>query len=197
MFGHWHRRPTALPRPAAPPVASWPRGLAEQCSPFGPVPLQDLHPYYELLRPCAPHRYSDPRGSSRLRSLPWHRNDRFSRSIQEPGPASRRLPAGCRSGSLQDNPRTDPGRMASPRFRHRLIRFRRFISGSLALASLGHTCRDLVPTFLQRSPPSLFTTAACSGLGSAPDCRNRGAYPHLSYSIAPPCVRDTQPIPDI
>jgi len=30
--------------------------------------------YYELLRPCAPHWYSDPRGVSRLRSLPLHRS---------------------------------------------------------------------------------------------------------------------------
>jgi hypothetical protein len=37
------------------------------------------------------------------------------------------------------------------------------ISGSLALASLNHTCRNLVPTFPQRSPPSLLTTAACGG----------------------------------
>src|SRR6267154_2333128 len=46
---------------------------AEQRSPFAPAPLQDLPRYYELLRPCAPHRYSDPRGLSRLRSLPLHR----------------------------------------------------------------------------------------------------------------------------
>src|SRR4029434_8982892 len=39
---------------------------AEHCSPFGPVPLQNLPPSYELLRPCAPHRYSDPCGLSRL-----------------------------------------------------------------------------------------------------------------------------------
>ncbi len=50
----------------APPVASWPWASAEQRSPFGPVPLQNLHPYYGLLRPCAPHRYSGPRGLSRL-----------------------------------------------------------------------------------------------------------------------------------
>ena len=39
---------------------------AEQRSPFGPAPLQSLHPYYGLLRPCAPHRYSRPRGFGRL-----------------------------------------------------------------------------------------------------------------------------------
>ena len=39
---------------------------AEQRSPFGPAPLQSLHPYYELLRPCAPLRYSGPCGLCRL-----------------------------------------------------------------------------------------------------------------------------------
>jgi hypothetical protein len=39
--------------------------VAEQRSPFGPVPLQNLRPYYELLRPCAPLRYADPHGFSR------------------------------------------------------------------------------------------------------------------------------------
>src|SRR4029450_9158682 len=47
---------------------------------------------------------------------------------------------------------------------------RHFRSGSLALASLNHTCRNLVPTFPQRSPPWLLTTAACGGLRSTPDC---------------------------
>ena len=53
---------------------------------------------------------------------------------------------------------------------------------SLALASLNHTCRNLVPTFPQRSPPSLLTTAACGGLRS----RTRRALLHLSYSCAAP-----------
>src|SRR5262249_12209923 len=65
--------------------------------------------------------------------------------------------------------------------------FRHVISGSLALASLNYTCRNLVPTFPQRSPPSLLTTAACGGLRSAPDCRPRRTFLHLSYSYAPPC----------
>src|SRR5215467_13254635 len=50
---------------------------AEQRSPFAPAPLQGLPHYYGLLRPCAPHRYSRPRGWSRLRLLPSrHRRDR-------------------------------------------------------------------------------------------------------------------------
>ena len=44
----------------------------------------------------------------------------------------------------------------------------------------------MVPTLLQRSPPSLLTTAACGGLRSAPDCRSRRTFLHLSYSCAPP-----------
>src|SRR5882672_186312 len=41
----------------------------------------------------------------------------------------------------------------SPQFRHRLIGFRHFCSGSLALASLNLACRDHIRTFPQRSPP--------------------------------------------
>ena len=66
-------------------------------------------------------------------------------------------------------------------------RFRHFIDGSLAFASLNHACRNLVPAFPQRSPPSLLTTAACGGLRSTPDCRPRRAFLHLSYSYAAPC----------
>ncbi len=63
-------------------------------------------------------------------------------------------------GQSQDISQVDPGGRVSPRFWHRLIRFRQFIGGSLALASLNLACRDHVPTFPQRSPPSLLTTAA-------------------------------------
>jgi hypothetical protein len=68
--------------------------------------------------------------------------------------------------------------------------FRHFIDGSLALASPDHTCQNLVPAFLQRSPQPLLTAAACSGLMSAPDCRPRGAHPHLSHSTTSPYPGD-------
>ena len=102
-------------------------------------------------------------------------------------------PPTCRMplGQSQCIPQALPGRWVSPRFWHRLIAFRHFCSGSLALASLNHACRNLVPTFPQRSPPSLLTTAACGGLRSAPDCRPRRALLHLSYSCAPPFGRAT------
>jgi hypothetical protein len=96
-------------------------------------------------------------------------------------PSTCRMPLGQASGFS----RADPGGRVTPRFRHRLIRFRHFIDGSLALASLNLACRDRVPTFPQRSPPSLLTTAARGGLRPAPDCRPRRALLHLSYSSAP------------
>src|SRR6187402_3261772 len=92
------------------------------------------------------------------------------------------MPRGQLSGPLpcsSREKRPPPVSTSSKAFRH-------FIDGSLALASPDHTCRNLVPAFLQRSPRSLLTAAACSGLRPAPDCRPRGAYPHLSYSSTPP-----------
>src|SRR5713226_7725799 len=80
-------------------------------------------------------------------------------------------------------------------------RFRHFAGDLLSLASLNRACRNHVPTFPQRSPPSLLTTAACGGLRSTPDCRPRRALLHLSYSCASPCgpaiTRDTRPKPDL
>src|SRR6202521_2970322 len=52
------------------------------------------------------------------------------------------MPLGQASGF----PQADPGGRVTPRFRHRLIRFRHFIDGLLALASLNLTRRDIVPT---------------------------------------------------
>src|SRR5437763_12581947 len=87
-------------------------------------------------------------------------------------------------GQSQDISQADPEGRVTPRFWHHLTRFRHFIDGSLALASLNLACRDHVPTFPQRSPPSLLTIAA-RGLRPAPDCRPRRALLHLSYSSAP------------
>src|ERR1700741_3084740 len=91
------------------------------------------------------------------------------------------MPLGQASGCS----RADPGGRGTPRFRHRLIGFRHVISVSLALASLNLPRREQVPTFPQRPPPSLLTTAARGGLRPAPDCRSRRALLHLSYSSAP------------
>jgi hypothetical protein len=70
---------------------------------------------------------------------------RFSRSVPEPGRASRRLHAGCRSVGIRASSELIPEDVPASRFRHRLSKFRRFCSGSLALASLDHACRDHRP----------------------------------------------------
>src|SRR3954471_22135152 len=66
-------------------------------------------------------------------------------------------PPTCRMplGQSQDISQADPEGRVTPRFWHHLIRFRHFIGGSLALASLNLACRDHVPTFPQCSPPLL------------------------------------------
>jgi hypothetical protein len=96
-------------------------------------------------------------------------------------------PPTCRMplGQYHGIPRADPGGRVTPRFWHRLIRFRHFCSGSLALAFLDRACRNLVSAFPQRLPPRLLPAAACGGLRSAPDHRTRRALLHLSYSCAP------------
>ena len=61
--------------------------------------------------PRAPLRYSRPRGWSYLRLVPslvGVTRHRFSRSVRKPGRASRRLHAGCRSGSIRASPELIP-----------------------------------------------------------------------------------------
>src|ERR1700726_4876715 len=162
---------------------------AEQRSPFAPAPLQGLRRYYGLLRPCAPLRYSHPRGWSRLRLVPSRRRRDGAQVLTFHTKAwSRFAPPTCRMplGQASGFPRAVPRGRVNPRFWHRLIRFRHFIDGSLALASLNLARRNVVPAFPQRSPPSLLTTAACGGLRPEPDCRPRRGLLHLSYSYAPP-----------
>ena len=52
-----------------------------------------------------------------------------------------------------------------------------------ACARLSQPClSESSPTFPQRSPPSLLTTAACGGLRSAPDCRRDIPSRHVDPS---------------
>src|SRR5215470_18108517 len=158
--------------------------LAEQRSSFGPAPLHSPHPYYELLRPCAPRRYSGPCGVRHLDvslSIGATGSHVPYKSLVELRAAY--MPDGA--WAVSGAPKADPGGRVTPRFCHRLISFRHFISGSLALASLDRACRNRVPAFPQRSPPRLLPAAACGGLRSAPDHRTRRALLHLSYSCAP------------
>ena len=102
----------------------------------------------------------------------------------------RLAPSICRTPLGQDQviPRTCPRVSAFPRFRRRLTTFD--ISSTVRLRSpFCITPAGIMSRlFPQRSPPSLFTIAACGGLKPAPDRRLRGARPHLSYSIAPPLL---------
>ena len=109
---------------AAPPVTGWPPGAAGYRSHFGPVPLQDLHPHYGLLRACAPHRYSGSCGGFPLELPPCHRDDRFPRSTTEPDPGitppPSRMPLGPDS---RVRPNLSRRPLPSPRFRHRPVKF--------------------------------------------------------------------------
>jgi hypothetical protein len=103
-------------------------------------------------------------------------------------------PPTCRMpfGQVPGSPRTDPGGRVTPRFRHRLISFRHFIDGLLALASLNRACRDHAPAFPQCSPLSLLTSAACGGLRPVLDHRPRRVSRPLEFHhrpLAEPSVR--------
>jgi len=76
-------------------------------------------------------------------------------------------------------------RWAHPRYRPplRALKYYAIRDGSAsrvgkAPSAWGLPAGIIVPTFLQRSPPSHFATAACGGLKPAPDCRLRGAHNH-------------------
>ena len=94
------------------PVGQWPRP-----NPFATASLQGLRCSYGLLRPCAPLRYSRPRGWSRLRLVPshgWRDEAQVLTFIRKPGRASRRLYAGCRSGSIRASPELIPEEGSPP-----------------------------------------------------------------------------------
>ena len=128
--------------------------------PFGPVPLQNLQPYYERFCPRAPHRYSGTRGFPRLR---------FSLRIGTTGspvpyrslhPSSCRLYAGCQWGAKQAHrwaPPPRPGDITPPRFRHRV--------GHLDTSSAVHlrSTPRISPDAVIAAPfPSTLTTRALS-----------------------------------
>ena len=92
--------------------------------------------------------------------LPYHRNDRFPRSTQEPETGSRHLYAGRRPGSMQ----VSPGLILVSR-KLPVLTSSNFISTPhqwFACARLPepHLTRSLPCLFLQRSPQGFFTHAA-------------------------------------
>ena len=92
---------------------------AEQHSPFAPAPLQDLPHYYGLLRPCAPRRYSRPRGWSHLQLLPSRpRRDRAQVLTFRTKAWSSFAPPTCRMplGQSQASPELIPEEGSPPGF---------------------------------------------------------------------------------
>jgi hypothetical protein len=74
---------------------------------------------------------------------------------------TRRMPL----GQYQDILQADPGGRVTPRFWHRLIRFRRFRSSLLALASLDLACRVLCPDVSATLTTAAFDRSSSRWLG--------------------------------
>jgi hypothetical protein len=161
------------------------------------------HRYHETVRPCAPHRYSAPRGSAAWGS-PFHarpqaitaplarprtRDDRFPRSTPKPGPSSRHLHAGRHLGSKQVSPRPIPGQDSKPGFA--------VVSGVFDTSSVVRLRSPPWPTpdalhgapFPQRSAPRLLTDAPCGGLRPSPAGRPR----RPTDPTAGPSISDAAP----
>jgi hypothetical protein len=105
----------------------------------------------------------------------------FSSAKTRVAPSEHRIPRG--QYTVLRHP--CPGKERRPRFRYRLTCFRCVIDGSLALASLIHTCRSSSPAFDRNvHHRTLSNEAAYGGLKpvTAAD-RLRRAFLHHEYSI--------------
>src|SRR5216683_1296566 len=87
-------------------------------------------------------------------------------------------------GQYQDIHRTDPEGRVNPRFRHHLIRFRHFIDGSLALASLNRTCRDRCPDFSAALTTMAFDQSGLRWLGISDLIAEPEGPTFISYKVA-------------
>src|SRR4030095_13125454 len=101
-------------------------------------------------------------------------------------------------------PRADPGGSANLRFRNRLSEFRRFCSGSLALASLDHTCRDHRPDFSATLTTTDFDRSSLRWLGfsdliaESPNPKGLPSSPvQLRSAVWTGVTRDTRPGADV
>jgi hypothetical protein len=184
------------------PPQSWPDiGFKlDHQRPFGPVPLQNLQPYYERFCPCAPLRYSGTCGVLHLR-----RSLRIGTTGSPvPHRSLIRVLAVCMPGTSRALCRSRPYLVPQPSPRRGFdavwvisTLHQRFTCVRLHES---HLTQSLPRLFHRRSPPGLFTPAARGGLKPAPVGRLRGAYPHLRQSIqrcctllsTPTSVQDTQ-----
>jgi hypothetical protein len=138
-----------------------------------------LSAHYGHLRPCAPHRYSDPCGDGRL-DFSLHIGTTGSRvPYRSPSQGhatfmpdagwtvSRSLPTFARGIEVQIPVSTPIVYVTTPRQWFTHVRL------------LETYLTELLPPFPQRSPPGLFTPAACGGLKPAPAGRLRRVILHL------------------
>jgi hypothetical protein len=95
-------------------------------------------------------------------------------------------PSICRMplGRYQDILRAYPGGRVTPRFRHRLIRFRHFTDGSLALASLNLACRDHRPGFSATLTTMAFNRSSLRWLGISNLIAEPEGPSFISYIVA-------------
>src|SRR4029077_11727915 len=146
------RRPPPSVRCACPPVA----GCPDPTSVTRSLRSTGITPASSLLRSSPPLSGASVLSASRLEPLapfPLASPVRFSRSVQEPGGASRRLHAGCRSGRIRTSPELIPREGLPHGFD---------ISSSALDTSLTVRLHSplstvpsviIVPAFPQRSPP--------------------------------------------
>ena len=127
-----HKVPSLRKSPA-PPIAGWPAIYFGHVSPFAPFPLQKPHHYYELIRPCALHRYSNFVGSPH-QLLPLHQDDRFSCSAPKPVLNSCHLHADCHFARAQITSKLIPEIRSVPGF-DSVYTYRHLINGSFAFIS--------------------------------------------------------------
>ena len=155
-------------------------------TPFAPAPLQSFHHYYEAVRPSPAHRYFRPRGGRRLRLFPWHRRPGSHVPYKSLVELRATYTPDAARAAFRTAPELLPEEGSAPGFD--IVQSDFDASSVVRLRSPLSTLPAgiIVPTFPQRSPPWLLTTAACGSLGSAPDRRTRRALLHLSYSCAPP-----------
>src|SRR5665811_825090 len=77
----------------------------------------------------------------------------------------------------------DRGR-GNPQFWHHLIRFRHFIDGSLALASLNRTCRDHCPDVSAALTPVVFDQSGPRWLGISDLIAEPEGPTFIAYKVA-------------
>jgi hypothetical protein len=149
---------------------SWPRLFllrvgriepqAEQRCPFGPVPLQNLQPYYGHLCPCAPHRYSGSRGvchlsfSLRIGTTGSHVPHRSLIHVHAAYMPDASWVLNRLAPTFIPRYAHSPVSAPSSSFRHVIGRF------TFVRLHGSHVMRSLPHLFTQRSPPRLFTPAA-------------------------------------